>query len=250
MAFFRSNNPALRRVSTFERTDGEAATYKGIAFKALFFVALTIVSAVLSFWLILQTESFELLIFIVIGAPILALICSLVASFAPRTTHITGSLYAVFMGAAIGLISGILGAAYSGIVFAALISTACVFGIMTALYATGVIRVGSFFRRFMISALIGIVAAQLIILIVGLFSPAIWNLFYGNNIFSILVSAVMVVFASLFILMDLDRMTGIVEGGMDKRFEWSGAFGLLVTLIWLYMEFLRLFAKIAGRIRR
>ena len=250
MAMFRSNNPALNRVSKLERTEENAATYKGITFKSLFFVALTIASAVLSFWLILQTESLGLLLFVVIGAPILALICSLIASFAPRTAHITGSLYAIFMGASVGLISGIFDAAYSGIIFAALISTVSVFGIMTALYASGVVRVGPFFRRFMISALLGIILANLVILLLGLVIPGLWDLFYGNGILSIGISAIMVVFASLFILLDLDRMTQIVEAGVDKKYEWSAAFGLLVTLIWLYMEFLRLFAKIAGRIRR
>lgn len=244
---FRSRNPALSRLSNFETAGEQGATYKGIAFKSLYFVALTIVSAVLSFVLIIRTESLGLLLFVVIGAPILALICSMIASFAPRTAHISGSLYAIFMGASVGLISGLFEAAYSGIIFTALFSTIAVFGVMTVLYATGVIRVGGFFKRFMISALIGIVFSQLIIFIISLFSPAISYLFYGNNLFSVLISCIMVVFASLFILMDLDRMTEIVRSGMDKKYEWMAAFGLLVTLIWLYMEFLRLFGKIASR---
>ena len=249
MALFRSNNPALKKVAGYERTEGESASYKGIAFKALYYVLLTVASAIGSFALVVLTGSFELLIVIVFVAPILAFICSMVAVFKPLTAHISGSLYALFMGASVGLISGIVGAEYGGVVFAALISTVAVFGIMTALYASGLVRVGPFFRRFMISALLGIVLAQLIILIVGLFSPVIWNMFYGNSLLSIGISCLMVIFASLMILLDLDRMTQIVTSGMDKKYEWIAAFGLLVTLIWLYMEFLRLFSKIASRRR-
>ncbi len=245
----RSTNPALNRLSHYERTQEETASYKGVAFKSIFFVALTIISAVLSFVLAIRWQSAGFYIFLVAGAPVLAFICSMVASFAPSTARISGSLYAVFMGAAVGFVSGILDAAYGGIVFAALVSTIAVFGVMTGLYAAGVIRAGGFFKRFMISALFGIILAQGVILIVSLFSPVLWELFYGNNIFSILVSAVMVVFAALFILLDLDRVTGMVEAGFDKKYEWSAAFGLLVTLIWLYMRFLQLFARIAGRKR-
>ncbi|MCL2798276.1 MAG: Bax inhibitor-1/YccA family protein [Firmicutes bacterium] len=59
----------------------------------------------------------------------------------------------------------------------------------------------------------------------------------------------MVIIASLMILFDLNRMTEIVKGGLDKKYEWVASFGLLITLIWLYMEFLRLFVKIASRRR-
>ena len=246
---FRSNNPALRRVSGFERTEGEAASYKGIALKALYYVALTIVSAIGCFALVMLTQSAGLFLFFAIGAPIIALICSLVATFKPLTAHISGSLYALFMGASVGLISGVIGGIASGIVFAALISTVSVFGIMTALYASGAVRVGPFFRRFMISALLGIILSQLVLFIVALIIPDVWEMFYGTSLLSIGISALMVLFASLMILLDLDRMTQIVTAGMDKRYEWIAAFGLLVTLIWLYMEFLRLFAKIAGRRR-
>ena len=243
----RSTNPAINRLSRLERTEERTASYFGIAVKSVFFVLLTLVSAVGSFALAMSLQSEGFFLFLLVGAPILALVCSLIASFVPATTPVTGSLYAIFMGAAVGLISGILDAAYSGIVFAALISTVVTFGLMTTLYATKIIRVGSFFKRFMISALLGIILAQLIIFIVSLFSPAISELFYGNNIFSILISAGMVIFAALFILIDLDRMTELVEAGVDKKHEWMASFGLLLTLIWLYMRFLQLFAKIAGR---
>ncbi len=244
-------NPAITRLSGYQSFSGQRAGYSGIALKALYFVVLTFVSAAAAFVLsydLFQTESAGFVVMaLLIGAPLLAFIFAMIASFRPLTAPVTGTFYAILQGLAMGFISLIIESAYSGVVFAALISTVSVLMIMLVLYSTGIIRVGAFFRKFMISALLGALAAQLIIFVISLFSPAISDLFYGTGNFSILVSIIMVILASLMILFDLQRITETVEGGLDKRYEWAAAFGLLVTIIWLYMEFLRLFAKIAAR---
>ena len=241
------NNPALNKLEKYSRTGDTVATYSGIALKSIYFALLVLVSAAFSFVFAVDIISSGSFMLVLIGAPILAFIFAMIASFAPMTTPYTGTFYAVFEGIAVGFISAIFESAYSGVVFAALVSTFAVFLLMLALYWTGVIRVGTFFKKFMFSALLGILFSQLIIFIIGLFSPAIFNLFYGNGTLSIVISIVMVVVASLMILIDLNRMTEIVKGGLDKRYEWVAAFGLLVTLVWLYIEFLKLFSKIASR---
>lgn len=176
-----------------------------------------------------------------------AFICSLVASFMPATCPVSGSLYAIFEGFAVGALSALFDAVYSGIVLAALLSTFVTFGIMMVLYATGAIRVGSRFRSFMISALTAICVTQLLIFLVSIFFDEVYYIFYGNGIVGLLVSAVMVIFAAAFILIDLSDVTMLVDGRMEKKYEWRAAFGLSVTLIWLYMEFLRFFAIVFSR---
>jgi uncharacterized YccA/Bax inhibitor family protein len=247
---YNYRNPAITKLSRYQSFSGERADYTGIALKALYFVVLTFVSAAAAFVLsydLFQTAGSAVIMALLIGAPLLAFIFAMVASFKPLTTPVTGTLYAILQGLAMGFISLIIESAYSGVVFAALISTVSVLMIMLVLYSTGIIRVGAFFKKFMISALLGALAAQLIIFVISLFSPAISDLFYGTGNFSILISIIMVILASLMILFDLQRITETVESGLDKRYEWAAAFGLLVTIIWLYMEFLRLFAKIAAR---
>ena len=252
---FTSGNPALGRV---QRMNSEAeatntASYAGIAGKSIYFIALTFFTAVISFVAsvsLIEQGNFGLITGLLIGGSILALICGFAAIFNPNATKIAGSIYALAQGFVMGFTALMFWAAgFSGEVFAALFATVGVFAVMMTLYATGIIRVGSGFRKFMLSALIAAVLVNLLMFVISLFSAELRNLFYGNGLFSIGISIVMVVLASLMILLDLNRMTTIVQGGLDKRYEWIAAFGLLITLVWLYMEFLRLFAKLSSRRR-
>ena len=248
---YRYNNPALNKLSEHTYSNAETATYGGIALKTVYFAFLTMISAVISFVFSMEfaLANSQTFIILLIVAPLAAFICAMIAAFKPFTTPVTGSLYAVLQGLTIGFISLLFESSYGGVVFAALISTVTVLLIMLVLYSTGIIRVGAFFKKFMMSALIGIVVSQLLIFIIGLFSPSIYVMFYGNSNLAILISVIMVVFASLMILFDLQRITEVVENRLDKRYEWSAAFGLIITIIWLYMEFLKLFARIASRRR-
>lgn len=249
---YNYRNPALNKLSKYTQSSEDVATYGGVALKAAYFVFLTLIFATVAFVFaidFLATVTTQTLIIVLIGSSVLAFIFAMIASFKPSTTPITGTFYAVLQGLTVGFISFIFEASYSGVVFSALISTVSVLLIMLVLYSTGIIRVGSFFKKFMMSALIGILISQLFIFILGMFSPSIRTLFYGNGNLSILISIIMIIVASLMILFDLNRITEVVENRLDKRYEWTAAFGLLITLVWLYMEFLRLFAKIASRRR-
>lgn len=263
MALFRTSNPALNRI---ERENGgvalenseNAATYKGIAKKSIYFVALTFVSALVAFLFGIQllVSNTALAIGLLFGCLIVAAISGIVASLSPGAAKIAGTIYAVSEGLLVGFISvlyyilSVADGGSGGEVFAALFATIGVAAGMMVLYATGVIRVGSGFKKFMISALVGLLIMGIIMFIISLISPAMSTIFYGNGNFSIFISVIMVLFASLMILFDLNRMTEMVENGVDKKYEWLAAFGLLLTLVWLYMEFLKLFAKISSRIKR
>jgi len=255
----RNGNPALRRVHSMCDSEAllERSTYGGIAKKSIYFVLLTFVAAAGSFlglYLvadIMYTHS-NLIIGLLVGSVIGSLVASMIAIFNPNATAVAGSIYAVLQGFVMGFTALMVTmAGFGGEVFAALLATIGVFGIMMVLYSTGVIRVGSAFRKFMLSALLGVLFVNLILFMVALIAPGnrFWDLFFGNNFLAIGINVVMVILASLMILFDLSRMTQIVEAGLDKRFEWVASFSLLITLIWLYMEFLRLFIRIASRSR-
>lgn len=245
---YSHRNPAMNRLHKYPQTSDNTATYSGVALKAFYFVLLTMISAIVSFVFSIELaiSASQIFIVLLIGIPIVAFILSLVAVFAPSTAPVTGSLYAVLQGFLVGFISLIFEASYGGVVFAALLSTIVVLLLMTVLYSTGIIRVGAFFKKFMISALLGILVSQLIIFIISLFTPALRILFYGDGPLSIIISVIMVIAASLMILFDFKHISEVVENKLDKKYEWVAAFGLLITIIWLYMEFLKLFAKIAS----
>ena len=247
---YRTSNPTIKNMQNYcsgedLADETKTASYVGVALKALLYVGLAIASAVAA--AVLLNVNTGLAGFL-LGVSVLgAFICSMIASFIPATCPVSGSLYAIFEGFAVGALSALFDAFYSGIVLAALLSTFVTFGIMMVLYATGAIRVGSRFRSFMISALLAICVTQLLIFLVSLFFDEVYYIFYGNGIIGLLVSAVMVVFSALFILIDLSDITMLVDGRMDKKYEWRAAFGLSVTLIWLYLEFLRFFAIVFSR---
>ena len=239
-----SSNPAIHNLNKYVDTNAEGASYGGIAWKEGLYVAMTILAAILGWSLLYSNTTLAVTMLIVSG--VVAFVCALVSSFAPKTTPISGSLYALAEGFMVGCISALFDAAWSGIVLGAFLSTMVVFGLMMILYATGVVRVGGRFRKFLFSALLGILVTQFLIFIIGLFYPPIWTLFYGSGPLAIIISVVMVIIASMCILSDLDNITMTVENGLPKTYEWRAAFGLCVSLIWLYIEFLRLFAIIAS----
>jgi len=253
-------NPTMGRVGRLGQVEDlpieERASYGGIAIKSIYFIMLTFVTAVASFislaWFNILYYYPQLIIGLLVGSSIASFILAMVSIFVVSATKYTGSIYAILQGFVMGFTALMVTmAGFGGEVFAALLSTIGVFGIMMILYSTGIIRVGSGFRKFIISAVLGMIFVNLILFLVAIFTPgdAMWNLFFGNSFIAIGISVVMVILASLMILLDLRRMTQIVEAGLDKRFEWLASFGLLITLIWLYMEFLRLFLRIASRRR-
>ena len=124
----KTTNPAIKNMEHYcsgeELVDEKkVATYKGVAYKSLYYVALTLIAAFGTAILLVRLPAFSVLIAACVIAPIGALVCSLIASFAPATVPVTGSLYAIFEGAFVGAYSKLIDLAYPGVAFAALVST-------------------------------------------------------------------------------------------------------------------------------
>ncbi|MDR3022082.1 MAG: Bax inhibitor-1/YccA family protein, partial [Clostridiales bacterium] len=213
--------------------------------KAIFFACVTIVSAI-SFAVLLFNQP-EFVVWMLPVAAITALIFGVVASFAPSTVHITGTVYCVLQGAVVGVVSAFVEVNYQGVVLSALLSTLGVFMVMMLLYSTGVIKVGQKFRSFMLTALISIVLLSLVLGLVSMFNQGLREQLWGNGPLALGISVLMILLASLFILVDLSRIDEIVKSGLDSKYEWIASFGLIVTLIWLYIEMLRFFMILSSR---
>ncbi len=244
---FRSTNPVFRNVARNVETDGYATindevTYTGVALKTLYLLLIIIGSSFLSASYVLTNPSSMNLIGWVIILPIIGIILLILTNSFPTFAWLTASLYAVVEGAFLGVVSLFFAAAYgSGIVENALIGTFGVLFGMLLLYATGIIVVGDFFRRLMYSLLMGLVFTSFVLIIFAIFGGAISeNLYFGIVLISVVVS-------SLYLLMDFDNVSNLVNMGAPKNYEWMLSLGLVVTIVWLYIELLRLLAIFARR---
>lgn len=135
---------------------------------------------------------------------------------------------------------------YRGIVQQAVIGTLVAFGTMLVLYKTGVIKVGARFRKMMMVALVSYLAIGVVSLITALFGVGNGWGFYGVGALGIVLCLVGVGLAAFSLVLDFDAIAQAVAHGAPERESWRMAFGLLATLIWLYLELLRLLAIIAS----
>jgi uncharacterized YccA/Bax inhibitor family protein len=166
--------------------------------------------------------------------------------FKPLMARFTAPLYALLMGTAVGAISAVYNAAYDGIVMQAIGLTVGVFAVMLFLYAFRLIRVTQKLRTCVIAATGAIAVMYLFCFIASLFGNNVTFLHDGST-FGICLSLFIVGVAAFNLLLDFDFVDRGVAAGIDKRMEWFAAFGLLLTLVWLYLELLRLLARLQRR---
>ena len=238
----RSGNPALQS-STFRNhlssSIDRKMTLSGTVNKTFMALILVIISAGYS-W---GNPAMHGLVF---PAAIVGFILGLVTVFKPTLGYITVPAYAVAQGVFLGVVSMIFNAQYPGIVVQAVFLTFGTLGALLLAYMSGLIKATENFKLGVVAATGGIFFLYLINFVMSFFGSEI-GLISGNNTMGILFSGFVVVIAALNLVLDFDFIEEGAEMGAPKYMEWYGAFGLLVTLIWLYLEILRLLAKLSSR---
>jgi uncharacterized YccA/Bax inhibitor family protein len=179
-----------------------------------------------------------------VGGLIVALATVFKKTWAPYTTPI----YALLEGAVLGGISVVTEARYPGIVSQAVFLTFGTLGALLLAYRSGIIRATENFKLGVVAATGGIALVYLLSFILGFFGVNI-PLIHSSGMFGILFSVFVVVVAALNLVLDFDFIEQGVDRGAPKFMEWYGAFGLLVTLVWLYLEILHLLQKLQSRQR-
>jgi uncharacterized YccA/Bax inhibitor family protein len=244
------DNVVFSRAQNLERVSGQVATIQGVGSKTILLVLITLISALATMFILgpLQVLSAYFIIWII------TFVLLMIMSFNPTAARVLAIPYAILEGMTVGAISGVVAIAIpdAGLLIPglALSITMTIFLGASVLYATGVIRVSGFFRRFMYTLLLGVVITSLVVMIAGFFNSQIYELFYGvNSGIALLISIIMVFISSLYVVISLDNATMIVDAGMDKTFEWYAAFGILLNIIWLYYEVLRLLIILSQRDR-
>ncbi|MFA5326627.1 MAG: Bax inhibitor-1/YccA family protein [Prolixibacteraceae bacterium] len=173
-------------------------------------------------------------------------ITAIITTFSPRRAAMTAPIYAVFEGLFLGAISALFEAMYPGLVMRAVSLTFGVFLIMLLLFRSGTIRATDKFRTVIFAATGGIALVYFVSFIAGMFGANL-GFMYGNGLIGIGFSLVVVAIAALNLILDFDMIVKGSNARAPQYMEWYGAFGLMVTLIWLYLEILRLLSKFASR---
>ncbi len=243
---FRSMNPVIRHQSKMGAYEGEhAATYSGVISKSAFLLAITFMFGGLSMWRLMEHGVITGGIAVLIIAPIVAFISVIVAMYKPHLASYFSIVYAICQGTVLGVISGMYELVFQDqIVLTALVATFSVFAGMLFLFSTGLFRVSDMLRKVLFTALLGIIITSLFLMIFRLTGVFTFEQMEGL-IFAIVIISVIV--ASLFLMVDFDRIQQSVQAGVEKHYEWVLSLGLLVTLVWLYIELLRLIALLRNR---
>ena len=225
-------------------TTGPTMTASGAATATLALLALLVAAATFGWSLVSEpaTGKVQFPGWIFIGV-IIGLVCAIGAMFRPQFARVLAPAYAIAQGVVVGAISRAYSIEYSGIVVQAIGATLGVFVAMLVLYRTGIIKVNDKFRRIVSSAMLGLLLFYGISMIVSLFGA---NISFFNNAspIGILFSLFVAGLAASNLALDFDFIERGEKEGLPKQMEWFAALGVLITLVWLYLEILRLLSKL------
>ncbi|OHD56379.1 MAG: hypothetical protein A2014_09450 [Spirochaetes bacterium GWF1_49_6] len=252
MALFKSGNPVFMKdvfADQGTQVSGESMqgtmTMSGTMIKTVILFVLLLIPAglVWSVWRQYQ----DLVLPVLIGASILGFVLSLVIIFVKTTAPYLSPIYAIAEGVVLGTLSALIEKAYPGIVINAVMITMAIFAAMLLIYTTGLIKVTGGVRTAIIAATGGVALLYGVNLLIRAFGGAGFGFIHDSGPLGIAVSVVICAIAAFNLLLDFEFISQGSRSGAPKYLEWYGAFGLMVTLIWLYLEILRLLAKLRNR---
>ena len=258
---FRSGNPALNAkvFKSFPKRSNDSMTLNGAINKTGIALFLLLLSGCIGFYFTFSSGvksidmngkeiTTNMSSFLMIFGFIVGFILALVTIFKKHLSPYTVPAYAIFEGLALGGISAFFSVMYDGIVFQAILITAGIFCTLLFLYKTRIIKPTENFKLGIVAATGGICIVYIINMFMSFFGSGLPVMDINNaSIYSIGFSVVVIAIASLNLVLDFDFIEEASEMGVPKYMEWYGAFGLLVTLVWLYLEVLRLLAKLNSR---
>ncbi len=246
----RTSNPMLSRLSEAARATGAASrsetmTVAGTATRAAILLAVAAFSAGVV-WTKVATGRPDLITPVMLVGGIGGFILAMVTIFRPQSAPWSAPVYASLEGAFLGAVSALYGLRYPGLPQQAVMLTFAVAAVVFVLYRMGVLRATQGFRRMIIGATAGIMVFYLISMVMSFFGSSV-SYFSSTSPLSIGINVVIAGVAALNLVLDFDRIEEGVRARAPKQMEWFAAFGLMITLVWLYLELLRLLSRLQGR---
>ena len=256
MAIFKSGNPTLTQ-KIFEKSHSAEASLQGTmtvrgAINKFGFLLLMVIGGAAFTWQQYYTGQPKMMYILMIVGAVGGLITALAISFKPNWAGYLSPLYGILQGFFVGAISAVINdfmsESYPNIVIQAVGLTLGVAIAMFLLYNFRVIKATQKFKSIVMSATLGIAIFYGISMLLRLFGVPMEFMSFGNGSWlGIGISLFVVAIAALNLIMDFDMIEQGAEQGAPKFMEWYGAFGLLVTIVWLYIEILKLLSRLASR---
>lgn len=263
MSILQSRNPAMQvleneDVLTVERqsvmTLGGTVTATSILLSIVAVVGILSWQSINSSWVANQTLP-GWATPVLIGSFIATIAVSFLIYAKPRTAPFVAPIHAALQGALVGVATFVIPMQFVPaskldiplIAGQAAGATVAITAAMLAGYATGILRVGPLLQKIMITAVLGLILYVVALSLLGLFGIQIWNGYADTGAMGIGFTVLCAGLASLFLLLDFQYIEAGIQQRAPKYMEWVGAWGLMVTLVWLYIEMLRLIAKLQSR---
>jgi uncharacterized YccA/Bax inhibitor family protein len=255
MALIKTANPALSE-NTFRDfagpRSGELAnagpmTLSGTVNKTGILLLCAVATAAWTWRLFVQAHQVaDITPYLLVGS-IGGFLCAMVTIFKQQWSPVTAPIYALLEGMALGGLSAVFDLRYPGIAFEAVGLTFGTLFVLLLLYSSGLIKVTQKLRMGIIAATGGVMVFYLAEMLLGFFHVNYFASVNSSSPVGIGFSLVVVAIASLNLVLDFDFIEQGVASGAPKYMEWYGAFGIMVTLVWLYLEILRLLSKVRSR---
>ncbi len=254
MLLEKSSNPAFKKFEFSQAISQEdSMTIKGTVNKSFLLLGIVIVAASITWNMAFDRNAYVGML--TTGGAIMGFIFALITMFKTQWAAVTAPLYAVAEGLFLGGISAFIESAFvnqevglangsSGIVMNAVALTFGVFLVMLLLYRNEIIKPTQRFMMIIVGGIGAIALVYLASFIAGLFGANPFAAIFSNGPIGIGFSLVVIVLAALSLILDFKFIEDSAKQGAPKHMEWYGAFGIMVTLIWLYLEILRLLSKL------
>jgi len=224
--------------------DGEPMTISGTVNKIFMLLACLVAGALMSVYTLFTSQA--LVGPMLIGGSIIAFLLVLITCFNIKIAKYTAAPYALCEGLVLGAVSALFEAQWPGIVMQAVFGTFAVMFVMLMLYKAKVIQYTQKFQAVLLTAMLSVVAIYLIQFIAMFFNRSI-PLIWGAGPVGIGFSLLVIIIAAMALIQDFFFIENASQNMLSKDYEWYGAMGLMITLVWLYMEILRLLAKVNSR---
>jgi uncharacterized YccA/Bax inhibitor family protein len=242
-------NPAMSgavyRRAGLAATPAQAMTVRGTVVKSALLVAILLATAAYT-WSQAATGSAAATYGLLVAGALGGFLIALVTVFVPKASPFTAPAYAALQGLVLGAISAVTEAAYPGIVIQAVGLSVGVLAVMLFVYGTGIIRATARFKIGVVAATGAVCLVYLADIVLSFFGARL-PFIHETGLLGIGFSLAVVVIAALNLILDFDFIEQGARQEAPKFMEWYGGFSLLVTLVWMYLEILRLLAKLRSR---
>lgn len=245
------SNPMFSNVETTSSYSSEnTATYQGITLKTLLLLGIAGLTGIIAGFVLYKFNDIRIYLGALLISLVVGVISLIVGRSNPRKSMACGIMYSIAEGSVLGMITLICDLYYEGIAIMAVGTTAVIFSVCLALFACGALRNVSKLRGYLILTICSIIAVSLMVLILSLFdimgSGTLIKDYTGIVLF---IEVLYLLYGCFMLFLNFNEATSYVQMSATKDFEWTAAFGLMVSILYIYLEVLRLLVYIMGSSR-